>query len=245
MVQVGKLRNEKMAQFKKGIFVTATDTAVGKTFLSGLLMRALNRKGIDAAYFKPAASGCCLENGSLVSEDVLFIQGFTGNKMDHEIHCPVRYAKPLAPMAAAQLENRPFNLDAVWKSFDLLKKRYSVVVVEGIGGVMVPLKEDYLVLDLIAETRLPAIVVCRPTIGTINHTLLTLHALNGRGIPLAGFLTNGKREEGDEAGITSPPLIARFSRVPYLGHIPLYDPEKDDLDSFIEHKAGFINHLLT
>jgi dethiobiotin synthetase len=243
MVQVGKLRKEKMMRFKKGFFVTATDTEVGKTFFCALLIRALNRKGIDAGYFKPAASGCSLEKGHLVSDDILYVEGFTGKKMDHDMHCPVRYEKPLAPLAAAQLENRPFNLDAVWKSFDLLKERYPVVIVEGIGGVMVPLKEDYLLLDLIAETFLPAIVVCRPVIGTINHSLLTLHALKRRGIALAGFLTNGHVEEDDEVGRTSPLLIAKFSQVPYLGHIPLYDPEKDDPDSFIEQKAGFLKNL--
>ena len=222
-----------MKQFKKGIFVTATDTEVGKTFVCGLLIRSLRQHGIEAGYFKPVASGCSLKKGSLISEDLMYIEKFTGIKMEHELHCPVRYQKPLAPLAAALLEKRPVNLDKIWEAFDLLKQRYSYIVVEGIGGVMVPLQENYIVLDLMVEIHLPSVVVCRPSLGTINHTLLTFSALKNRGIPIAGFLTNGFKKEDDEAAMTSPGIISRLSQIPYLGHIPMYDANKEEPDAFI------------
>ncbi len=229
-----------MDQFKKGIFVTATDTEVGKTFISALLLKALLKQKTKAAYFKPVASGCKTENGFMVSEDLSYVEKFTGVKMEHDLHCPVRYQKPLAPMAAAQLEKKPVNLKKIKKAFEFLQKEYSALVVEGIGGVMVPLWKNYLVLDLIAEFRLPALVVSRPTLGTINHTLLTISVLKNRGISIAGFLTNGDKEENDEAAATSPEIISGLSRVPFLGHIPMYDYKKETLDTFIENKALFI-----
>lgn len=233
-----------MKQFQKGIFVTATDTEVGKTFVSGLLVRSLLQKGIKTGYFKPVASGCQLDGGSLLSDDLLYMERFVDCKMEHKLHCPVRYAKPLAPLAAARFEGRPVSLEKIWESFSLLKQRYSCLVVEGIGGVMVPLKEDYLVLDMMAHMDLPALVVCRPGLGTINHTLLTLQAIKSRGIPIVGFLTNGHKEENDEAALTSPNLITKFSQVPFLGHVPRYDARREDPYSFIHQKALFLRGLL-
>ena len=232
-----------MKSLGNGIFVTATDTEVGKTFVSGLLLRSLLRHGTRTGYFKPLASGCPVKNGALVSEDLLFIESFTGLKMEPGLHCPVRYQKPLAPLSAARLEGRPVNLEKIWEAYDRLKRRYSFLVVEGVGGGMVPLKENYLVLDLMVDCRLPALIVCRPALGTINHTLLTLEALKNRGVPILGFLTNGFRNETDEAALTSPGLISHFSQVPYLGHVPGYDARKDDPDAFIDQKASFLKHF--
>ncbi|MBU1056642.1 MAG: dethiobiotin synthase [Proteobacteria bacterium] len=232
-----------MKQHIKGIFITATDTEVGKTFTSALLLKALLKQKTNACYFKPVASGCETENSILVAEDLLFIEKFTGVKMEQDLHCPLRYQKPLAPMAAAQLEKKPVNLVKIKKAFALLEKQHTAMVVEGIGGVMVPLKKNYLVLDLIAEFKLSALIVSRPSLGTINHTLLTISALKNRGIPITGFLTNGHKEKDDEAAATSPEIIAGLSKVAYLGHIPMYDFNKDTPDAFIEKKAPFIKKI--
>ena len=233
-----------MEEFEKGIFITATDTEVGKTFVSGLLIRTFIQQGIKTGYFKPVASGCQSKNGILLSEDLLYVESFTNTKMEHGLHCPVRYSKPLAPLAAARLEKRPLNLESIWESFERLKRKYSCLVVEGIGGVMVPLKKDYLVLDMMVDIKFPALVVCRPALGTINHTLLTLQAIKSKEIPLLGFMTNGSIEKGDEAARTSPGLISSFSSVPYLGNVPTYDEGLEDPDSFIEQHASFLKTLI-
>ena len=233
-----------MGQFEKGIFITATDTEVGKTFVSGLLIRTFLQQGIETGYFKPIASGCQLKNGVLLSEDLLYVESFTNTKMDHDLYCPVRYLNPLAPLAAARLEKRHVNMESIWESFEKLKRKYSCLVVEGIGGVMVPLKKDYLVLDMMVDIKFPALVVCRPALGTINHTLLTLQAIKSKGIPLLGFLTNGSMEKEDEAARTSPGLISSFSSVPYLGHVPIYDGGSEGPDGFIEHQASFLKGIL-
>jgi dethiobiotin synthetase len=135
------------------------------------------------------------------------------------------------------------DLQLIRQKLQLLKAKYSFLVVEGIGGVEVPIGEDYLVLDMIIDIGFPVLVVCRSTLGTINHSLLTLHALQNRGVPIIGFLTNGHRKVDDEAALTSPGLIAKFSQVEYLGHVPFYDPGETDFDSFIERRAPFLMRL--
>ena len=227
-----------------GIFVTATDTEVGKTFVSGLLVRTFRRRGINAGYFKPVASGCLVRDGELVAEDLLAVEHLTGERMDQGLHCPVRYQNSMAPYTASRLEDRPFSMDAVARSLERLKSAYPVLVVEGIGGVMVPLDRDYRVLDMMADMRFPALVAARPGLGTINHTLLTLAALKRKGIPVLGFLTTGHRAEDDPAAMTGPAVISEFSGVACLGHIPLYDPEKTDMDAFVERSAPFLSQLV-
>jgi dethiobiotin synthetase len=120
------------------------------------------------------------------------------------------------------------NLGTILKAFREMSRRYKFLIVEGIGGVLVPLNEEITVLDLMEDLGLPALVVARPTLGTINHTLLTLKALQSRNIRILGFVTSGL--EPGEGGITeiqSPGLIARISGVPFLGPVrplPLSPP---------------------
>lgn len=220
--------------------MTATDTEVGKTFVSGLLMYYLRREGLNPGYFKPIASGCYFEDGRLMSEDLAWMAGFLGEGMPPELHCPLRFEKPLAPLAAARLEGRDVDLGVVREAFKRLRERYSTLVVEGIGGVMVPLKTDCLVLDLMAEMALPVLIVARPVLGTINHTLLTLAAVRARGLHVLGFVTNGARDEEDEAVRTSPGMVAELGQIPYLGHVPAYDPGRDETELFIARIAPFL-----
>ena len=190
------------------------------------------------------ASGCPEEGKTLISEDLRFIEKFTGEKMDPDLHCPVRYRNPLAPCTAARLEDRPFSLEAVMRSLSELKKRYPVLVVEGIGGVMVPLDRDTLVIDMMAFMGFPVLVVARPGLGTINHTLLTLRALQEKDLPILGFITNGRRDKDDHAAMTGPSVISEYSGVPFLGHVPFHDPREMDLDAFVDRVAPFLRDLV-
>jgi dethiobiotin synthetase len=232
-----------MTRNQGGIFVTATDTEVGKTFLSALLLVAMRIHGVEATYFKPVATGCIREGQRLLSEDVSFVSRMTGLDLGRQHHCPVRYERPLAPLAAARIEKQPLDLDAIRQALARLRERHGFVVVEGVGGVMVPLKERYLLLDFMAEVGYPAIVVSRPGLGTINHTLLTLEALKARSVPILGFVTNGERDETDEAAPTSPPLISEFSQIPYLGHVPFLSPDEKDPVGFLTERAPFLLDL--
>ena len=219
---------------RKGIFVTGTDTGVGKTFLCALLVKLFNETGIKATYFKPVATGC--DPADMLPEDVAFVSEVAQVDLSDPIHCPVRYQKPLAPLAAARLEDRPLSLELIIDRYSTLAKSNEFVVVEGVGGVMVPLAPGYLVADLIQELSLPSLVVVRPTLGTINHSLLTIQGLQKRGISVLGFITNGHKQDNDEAAQTSPALIEEFSGTRFLGHVPLFEPGKISLDAFLEKK---------
>ena len=109
---------------------------------------------------------------------------------------------------------------------------------------MVPLAPGYLVVDLMQDLNLPSLVVARPTLGTINHTLLTIQAIHRRDIPLLGFVTSGHKEAKDEAAQTSPALIEEFGEAEFLGHIPLYEPNKTSLEDFLEKKAPFLRRFV-
>ncbi len=226
----------------KAIFVTGTDTGVGKTFLSALLVKLLNEAGVRTTYFKPVATGC--ESGNILPEDVAFVSEVAQVDLSDPIHCPVRYQKPLAPLAAARLEDRPVSLGLIVERFNTLAKSNEFVVVEGVGGLMVPLAPGYLVADLMQELGLPSVVVARPGLGTINHTLMTIQGLQKRGIPVLGFITSGHKQEGDEAAQTSPALIEEFSGTRFLGHVPLFEPGRISVEAFLEKKAPFLRRFV-
>ncbi len=232
-----------MIQGLEGIFVTATDTGVGKTFVSALLLRVLLNLDVKATYFKPVATGCAVKGSTLVAEDLEFVQKVSGAPLKDSSHCPLKFLKPLAPLAASRLEGKEVKISTIMTAFQELRDAYSFVVAEGVGGVLVPLTENYTLLDFVEEARLPSIVIARPGLGTINHTLLTLGALKAREIPVLGFITNGRKDPDDEAAATSPGIIEEFSHVPFLGHIPGYDPKAHDIDSFIDNEAPFLKQL--
>ncbi len=228
----------------QGIFVTATDTEVGKTFVSAVLLKLLLDHGVKATYFKPVATGCEKRGHELIPEDLERVKELTGLQFSVDLHCPYRYIYPVAPLAAAQLEDRPINVEKIYKSLDTLLKSYPVVVVEGVGGVLVPITEKTLLLDIMEDLRLPSLVVCRPSLGTVNHSLLTIKAIQDRDIQVLGFVTSGHRDDSDQAVTTSPALIEKFSGVPFLGHVPFYGQQNGDFSSFVNNKASFLKKVL-
>ena len=198
----------------KGIFVTATDTGVGKTIVSSGLAGAIKEKGIDVGIMKPAVTGAEWLNGRLISNDVRFLMNSINSNDDPDLVCPVTLKSPLAPMAASIVDNIEINLSRIFDAFDKMCKIHDFVVVEGIGGILAPIKENYFVSDLIRDFKLPSLIVTRPGLGTINHTLLTINEMKRRRIDLKGFIINGL--ENEKAGLAekmNPELIKRLSGV--------------------------------
>ncbi len=182
-------------------FVTGTDTDVGKTIACAWLMLHTG-----ARYWKPVQAG-------LDETDEAAIRRLTGT--DEETIIPSTYAlpEPLSPHEAARRAGIEIDIDA----FEL-PSRDDPLVVEGAGGLMVPLNERDLVIDLIAKLGLPAILVCRTTLGTINHSLLSLEALRQRNVPLAGVVLCGPDVPHNRAAIET------YGQARILGHIPPLDP---------------------
>ena len=223
----------------KGVFVTGTDTGVGKTWIAAGLTAALRGQGVPAVYFKPIQSGCPKVRGRLIPTDAEFARELAGLTEPLEVLTPIALRLPLAPGVAAAREGVAVDLNRVAASFRELTARYGYLVVEGAGGVYVPLRDtSFLVLDLIRWLRLPLVVVARAGLGTINHTALTVLAARGAGVPVAGVVINRYPETQGLAEQTNPQVIRDLTGVPILGLVP----EVADLDQ-PAGRAGFLAAL--
>ncbi len=206
----------------RGFFITGTDTGVGKTLVAAGIALALRRMGVSAVVMKPVESGCKVKNGTLMPGDALFHARMLGLDEPLDSICPVRLRHPLAPMAAAELENVKIRKGDWLPAYKRLKARYQSVLVEGAGGLMVPIRRGYLFSDMAAELGLPVILVAGTGLGTINHTLLSLEHARTRGLDVLGIVFNQTRPGGRRtlAEKTGPDLISRFTDVPVLGFFP-------------------------
>ncbi|MDD5594076.1 MAG: dethiobiotin synthase [Candidatus Margulisbacteria bacterium] len=192
-----------------GIFVTGTDTGVGKTYATIYLAEKFRRDGIDVGVMKPISTGPDKDNDAWLLKKKL--------KLDDPIELinPVRLKYPLAPYPAAKLEKKKIDLKKIFSAYKELEKRHQTIIVEGIGGVAVPITEKYCVADLIHDLGLPAVVVARAGLGTINHTLLTIGALIDCHVEVMGVIMNGFTGK-DRSEKTNAEVIEKLSGVPVL-----------------------------
>lgn len=177
----------------RGIFVTGTDTEVGKTLIAGAIARRLRRQGRSVEVFKPVATGCRRTREGLVSADAEFLAACADSRSTLREINPVRYAAPLAPNVAAERARRDVDLDAIFQAYRRLTELSECVVVEGIGGLLCPITNDFWVIHLARLLDLPVVIVARSGLGTINHTLLTLHAARCADLEVAGVVMNRYR----------------------------------------------------
>lgn len=181
-----------------GVFVTGTDTGVGKTVVSCAILRALRGRGVDVAGLKAMETGVG-EAGPLDAQ-ALAEAADAGEPM--QLICPQQFRLPAAPNVAARHEGRAVGLSAVCDAFSELAARHEFVLVEGAGGLRVPTSDDADMADLASQLGLPLLVVARAALGTINHTLLTLSEAERRGLVLAGVVVShatGPLGEADAA----------------------------------------------
>ena len=181
-----------MATRIPGLFITGTDTDVGKTYVGAMIARALVKSGHRVGVYKPAASGCTQKDGLLISDDAVALWNAAGRPGDLERVCPQRFFAPLAPHLAAREEGQTLDADLLRRGLDYWRQRSDVLLVEGAGGLMSPLGEDQYVADLAEEFGFPLVVVSRNVLGTVNQTLQTLIAAGAfhKGLPVAGVVLN-------------------------------------------------------
>ncbi len=205
----------------KGVFITGTDTEVGKTWVAAGLTAVLRRWGLKAVYFKPVQSGCPEEGGRLIPTDARLAREVAELEEPLELLTPMCLKLPLAPGVAAPREGRPVDFAKIAQSLEDLAGRYDFFVIEGAGGLYVPLADlKFLVLHLVAWLKLPLMVVAKPGLGTINHTVLTVAAAQQAGLPVAGIVLNRFPANPSLAEITNPEVIAALTEVPILGRVP-------------------------
>lgn len=208
----------------KGFFITGTDTGVGKTVAAGVLLRAAAMLGIRACGMKPVETGCSGNLDMPMPSDGTFLKNVSD--MDEPINHIVPYClkTPLSPMIAAEIEGITIEPKIIKNEFDRLARGYEAIIVEGIGGLLVPIKKDYSVLNMIRDFELPLIVVSRPSLGTINHTLLTVKYAIKEGLLVAGIIINYSRPpEGNLAEETNEHALRALTDVPIIGTIPYLD----------------------
>ena len=173
-----------------GIFITGTDTGIGKTWFTVSLMEALKRQGHQVAGMKPIASGAILNNGRLMNEDASLIMHHCSEAISYDLINPVVFELPVAPHIAASQKDEIIDLDQIVASYDQLASNGRSVVVEGIGGWRVPISDKTSMVDLVRVLDLPVIMVVGIKLGCINHAILTAEAIRADGENLCGWVSN-------------------------------------------------------
>ncbi|MDB6140890.1 MAG: biod: dethiobiotin synthase [Verrucomicrobiaceae bacterium] len=193
-------------------FITGTDTHVGKTYVTGLLLEALRREGVQAVGYKPVAAGDRTDAAAILhacNEPGLTIE---------EVN-PLFFKAPAAPYVASLLENRPMDVAVMKEGFAHLVRKFSSVLVEGAGGWEVPLTATSTMADFAQDLALPVIVVVNNKLGALNHTILTVKNIRARGMTCAGVILNGVADERDSASISNRAMIEQFLEVPVIAEI--------------------------
>jgi dethiobiotin synthetase len=193
-------------------FITGTDTDAGKTFVTALLTRSLRKAGFDTVAMKPVSCG---EPG-----DTAEIRAAADNELSPGEVTPVSYKAPLAPIEAARLEGRTFDPEEILGVFRRLKSSRRSLLVEGVGGWMVPLAPGYTTADLAKAMELPVLLVVRNRLGALNHALLTLESIAAHGLTCGGIVINNHpADDGDPAREGNRRLLRELTKVPLLFEI--------------------------
>lgn len=206
----------------RGVFITGTDTGVGKTMVGGILAAGLRARGVDVGVMKPLESGCCRQNGRLQPQDALLLKEMAGVDDDIDLICPYCFEQPLAPGIAAEREGVEIDLARIVRAYEELKRLHEVIIVEGAGGVLVPVTAGLLAPDLMRVFGLPLLVVARARLGTINHTLLTINEARRLSLEVMGVVLNQDDPVPDPASESNAQILERFLTVPIIGKVPYF-----------------------
>ena len=202
----------------KGIFVTGTDTGVGKTIVSAALAYFLSERGLNVGIMKPAESG--VSDPSRLGDDGSLLQWAANSSDALDEISPYRLPAPLAPAQAAKKAGCFIDFTGLIAMAQTLGKRHDFLIIEGAGGLMTPLSGGLLMADLAKGIGLPLLVVTTPRLGTLNQTLLTIFAAQQMEIPVAGYLINRMPAQPDEAAETAPHTLASLASADILGVLP-------------------------
>lgn len=206
---------------KNGLFVTGTDTGVGKTLIAGAIAKILTDKGLKVEVFKPVATGCISHWEGLVSRDSEFLACCANSNLRLTTINPVAYVTAAAPIVSAAEERRPVDFKKIAAVYDEICRSCDIVIVEGIGGIRVPFTDEFDLRDLAVEFALPVVIVSRTNLGAINHTLLTIDSIRAANLEIAGVVINGCNSlQSTIAEETVGQVISQCGSVEILANIP-------------------------
>ena len=207
----------------RGIFITGTDTGVGKTFVAATLAAYLSDGGYRVGVLKPAETGCEDSDGKLTPADALRLKDASGCTESIEKICPYQFAEPLAPSVAAERAGVKIDIDHLLAVYDDISSSHDVTLVEGAGGLLVPLLPSYTYADLARVFKLPILVVAANKLGIINHLLLTLEHAGCKSLRTLGYVLNRISNETSLAADTNREVLSNLSGVPCLGEFPFIE----------------------
>lgn len=204
------------------IFVTGTDTGIGKTMISCAIAAALVRRSVSVGVYKPVETGCESENGRLFGADARRLVAAAGGGQTTSSVAGYLFATPAAPLAAARKAGEAVDPLRLERDIIAIDRVHRVTLVEGAGGLLVPITADYTYLDLVRRLSLPVVVVVGSRLGCVNHALLTLSALENAGAQTLGYVLNSITIDADDAPSveSNREMIAAFSRATCLGIFP-------------------------
>jgi dethiobiotin synthetase len=204
-----------------GFFITGTDTDIGKTVVTACLTTLFKSQDMDVGVMKPIETGVDPACSSSANSDAKFLMESSSSTDAEEEVCPYRLKTPASPYQAAQIAGIQIQPSTIIEKFKVLRSRHRIMMVEGIGGILVPITYKYSVADLALEIGLPLIIVSRLRVGTLNHTLLTINAAQQYGLKIKGIILNQHEAGGlNDVEIKQGELLEEFSGIPILGICP-------------------------
>ncbi|MHB1665281.1 MAG: dethiobiotin synthase [bacterium] len=223
-------------------FITGTDTDVGKTFVSSLIINGLKHYGKKTGYLKPIETGVKLNHdGTKHYIDSFFVKKQSDINESLEEICPLTFEQPLSPYAASKFENKSICIKEILYNFYDLKNSYDILIVEGAGGMLVPLKKGHYMIDLAKYMDAEVIIVGRAGLGMLNHTLLSINYAKNNGIKLAGIIINNAKNEKDESVLSNKEILKEFTDVSIIGDIPYFS--FNERENFRYSKALSLNYI--
>lgn len=220
-----------------GWFITGTDTEIGKTWATVLLMRELQTMGYVVNGMKPIASGAEKEQNELRNEDALLIQQQCSSEIVYSMINPVTFEPPIAPHIAAIEAGTEINLEMLVNTYSALKRDSDMVLVEGVGGWRVPLGGQQSIRDMVKALDLPVIQVVGLRLGCINHAILTAEAIQNDGMELSGWVLNEIQQDYLFKQHTIDTLKSALD-CPYLAEIP-HQPARSIQQATLYKQEGF------
>ncbi len=199
-----------------GLFIAGTDTGVGKTVVTAGMAAYLRQKGMDCGVMKPVESGCL---SGAKGSDTYYLKRMSGCTDDLDLINAYAFEAPLAPGVAAQQEGITIEFERIAEGLRHLELLHPWVLVEGAGGLLVPLSQDQSMVDLIAFLGLPVLLVARLGLGTLNHTLLSLAYLESRQIPVVGVVLNALTQKTDLSARFNRHTLSQWTEVPVWGSV--------------------------